>query len=79
MGKGFSKDKFKLISDREAIIDGNLPSLKALLRPPFDRNSLKNLFKMQDFEKRNPIHLVTFRNLTLRLATWAMQKLYGLF
>lgn len=58
MGKSFSKDKFKLIYDREAIIDGDIKHLQNLINNQPDPESLKNLFELLDFEGRNPLHLV---------------------
>jgi hypothetical protein len=58
MGKSFSKDKFKMIYDREAVIDGDINHLQKLLHQSDEKESLKQLFELLDFEGRNPLHLV---------------------
>lgn len=58
MGSSFSKDRFKKIYDREAIIDNNVEYLKNLIRTTTDTDSLRELLELKNFEGRNPLHLV---------------------
>jgi hypothetical protein len=58
MGQSFSKDRFKKIYDREAIIDGNVKYLKTLLNDISNKDQLKELFELKNFEGRSPLHLV---------------------
>ena len=58
MGSGYSQEKFTVAADTEAIIDGNIRDLVAVMKCPLRKKKLKKLLIKKDFEGRTLIHLV---------------------